>query len=437
MPRLIEKLVLQRHTLPCVVVGPALEIVYLFGPTDPYLARPQGEARMDLLSWMRPELYARLRAGLAEAFERHRPVTLRGLRLEGHGEVRRVEIAIEPLAPGLRPGGLVLVAFRDLGETSTTPLAAGDAEGDDGAVARQIRQELDDTREQLRTAVDQLRTANEEHRASYEELLSLNEELQSSNEELETSKEELQSPQRGADDRQPRARGAQREAQRSVNADLENLLALTDDPHGVPRSRASGPALHPSRRPASWAWSAPSPTSAGRSPTFKLRSRTTACSPTRQGARADLAPLELGGAGRRRALVRPRILPYRDRSTGRRRRLHDVQRDHGAKARGGGERGRPCYYAEAIVRDRRALPLLVLDHELSRRLGERELLRDASPVLDPSTPSAGKSTRSETVEWDIPRAAASSWRKCCARSEGGATTTRWSTSSRGLGLAAA
>jgi two-component system, chemotaxis family, CheB/CheR fusion protein len=229
VPRLIEKLVLQRHTSPCVVVGQEFEILYFFGPTDPYLARPEGEVRMDLLSWVRPELYAKLRTGLAEAFDRRQPMTLTGLRLEGNAEARRVEITIEPLAPGLRPGGLILVAFRDLAGTSTTPLAAGDAEGDDGAVAGQIRQELDDTREQLRTAVDQLRTATEEHGASYEELLSLNEELQSTNEELEASKEELQSlnEELTTTNRQLEERN---EELRTLTSDLDNLLTSANVP---------------------------------------------------------------------------------------------------------------------------------------------------------------------------------------------------------------
>ena len=229
VPRSIEKLVLQRHTAPCVVVGRGLEILYFFGPTDPYLARPEGEARMDLLSWVRPELYAKLRAGLAEAVERQRPVTLTGLRLEGHTEARRVEIAIEPLAPGLRPGGLILVVFRDLAATSATPPAAGDAEGDDGSVAHQIRQELDETREQLRTAVDELRTATEEHAASYEELLSLNEELQSTNEELEASKEELQclNEELTTTNRQLEERN---EELRTLTSDLDNLLTSANVP---------------------------------------------------------------------------------------------------------------------------------------------------------------------------------------------------------------
>jgi two-component system, chemotaxis family, CheB/CheR fusion protein len=229
VPRSIEKLVLQRHTAPCVVVGRGLEILYFFGPTDPYLSRPEGEARMDLLSWVRPELYAKLRAGLAEAVEGQRPVTLTGLRLEGHTEARRVEIAIEPLEPGLRPGGMVLVVFRDLAATSAIPRAAGDAEGDDRSVAHQVRQELDETREQLRTAVDELRTATEEHAASYEELLSLNEELQSTNEELEASKEELQclNEELTTTNRQLEERN---EELRTLTSDLDNLLTSANVP---------------------------------------------------------------------------------------------------------------------------------------------------------------------------------------------------------------
>ncbi|HVS03938.1 MAG TPA: CheR family methyltransferase [Thermoanaerobaculia bacterium] len=229
VPRLIERLVLQRHTSPCVVVGQGLEILYFFGPTERYLERPEGEVRLDLLAWVRPELYARLRAGLAEALEQRQPVTLTGLRLEGPTEARRVEIAIEPIAPGLRPGGLLLVAFRDLPGSPPVVLADGEADDEAGGLAVQVRQELHDTREQLRTAVDQLRTASEEHAASYEELLSLNEELQSSNEELEASKEELQSlnEELTTTNRQLEERN---EELRTLTSDLDNLLTSANVP---------------------------------------------------------------------------------------------------------------------------------------------------------------------------------------------------------------
>jgi hypothetical protein len=52
--RLLEKLVLERYTSPCVVVSQGLEILYFFGPMGEYLTQPQGEARSDLLR-VRPE----------------------------------------------------------------------------------------------------------------------------------------------------------------------------------------------------------------------------------------------------------------------------------------------------------------------------------------------------------------------------------------------
>ncbi|MFP3941093.1 MAG: CheR family methyltransferase [Thermoanaerobaculia bacterium] len=227
-PRLIEKLVLRRYTTPCVVVGHGLEILYFFGPTERYLQRPSGEVRMDLLSWVRPELYAKLRLGLAEAREGRRPVTLTGMRLESSTDATRVEITIEPISAGVRSNGLLLVAFRDVPQPTAVFRAGGEAQGDakgrERAVSVQRQEELQETREQLRTAVDQLRTASEEHSASYEELLSLNEELQATNEELEASKEELQSlnEELTTTNRQLEERNQEL---RTLTSDLDNLLS--------------------------------------------------------------------------------------------------------------------------------------------------------------------------------------------------------------------
>ena len=193
LARLAEKLVLQRYSSPSVVIDQGLEILHFFGPTDEFLTRPHGGARLDLLSWVRPELYAKLRAGLAEAVEHKQRVTVTGIRLERVDTIARVEIVIEPIGSAHRAGGRFLVVFQDrpvAHEPSLTPAAGA---GDDEALDGQLRRELDETREELRTAVEQLRTITEEHSARYEEILSLNEEFQSSNEELEASKEELQS----------------------------------------------------------------------------------------------------------------------------------------------------------------------------------------------------------------------------------------------------
>jgi two-component system CheB/CheR fusion protein len=193
LARLAEKLVLQRYSSPSVVIDQGLEILHFFGPTDEFLTRPHGEARLDLLSWVRPELYAKLRAGLAEAVEHKQRVTVTGIRLERADTIARVEIVIEPIGSAHRAGGRFLVVFQDRPVAHEPSPAAAEGEGDDEALAGQLRRELDETREELRTAVEQLRTMTEEHGARYEEILSLNEEFQSSNEELEASKEELQS----------------------------------------------------------------------------------------------------------------------------------------------------------------------------------------------------------------------------------------------------
>ena len=225
--RLLERLVLQRYTSPCVVIDQRLEILYFYGPTDEFLTQPQGEAKLDLLSWVRPELYAKLRSGLAEAVEQRREVTMSAVRLEPGNATARVEIVIAPVTSVPGATGLLLVAFRQL--PALDAVATDGASAIDAPLAGPLRQELQDTREELQAAVDQLRTASEEHSASYEELLSLNEELQSSNEELEASKEELQSlnEELTTINRQLEERNVEL---RSLTADLNNLLVSANLP---------------------------------------------------------------------------------------------------------------------------------------------------------------------------------------------------------------
>ena len=226
--RLIERFVLEHLTVPAVAVNRSLEILHFFGPTEPYLKQPSGEARMDLLSWVRQGLYGRLRAGLLEAIEENRSVTVSDLRMERETGRMRVEVVIEPVvAFGIE--GVFLVSFREVPPVRE-PLEASPEEGaTDDSLIHDLEQELLDTRLELQNTVEQLETANEEYRASHEELLSLNEELQSSNEELEMSKEELQSlnEELTTINRQLEERN---EELRVLSADLSNLLVSAGIP---------------------------------------------------------------------------------------------------------------------------------------------------------------------------------------------------------------
>ena len=58
---------------------------------------------------------------------------------------------------------------------------------------RELKEELDSSKQYLQTVIENQEATNEELRSAMEEVQSSNEELQSTNEELETAKEELQS----------------------------------------------------------------------------------------------------------------------------------------------------------------------------------------------------------------------------------------------------
>ncbi|MFW6093249.1 MAG: CheR family methyltransferase [Pseudomonadota bacterium] len=186
--RRIERFVLRERTPASVVVTADFEIRHLYGRTQEYLVPPTGESRQDLLSWIRPGFYIRLRSVLMQALETGETVTAEG-HIDREGTMKRVQCTVEPLAAAIGAEGLLLVTFHDLGEPTREAVEVAESEE---PLVRTLEQELSDARRELQATIEQLESAGEEHHASNEELQSLNEELQSSNEELEASKEELQ-----------------------------------------------------------------------------------------------------------------------------------------------------------------------------------------------------------------------------------------------------
>lgn len=190
--RVVEQIVLARYTWACVAVSETFEIQSFYGPTHDYLVQPTGEARMDLLSWVKPGIYPRLRAGLEKARGGKAPVKVTDIRIERSGVPQRVECTIESLTPIRDEARIFLVSFRDLPTSAMANDLVSPSEPAESLI-HQLERELKDLREELQSTVEQLESTNEAYRASREELLSLNEELQSNNEELQASKEELQS----------------------------------------------------------------------------------------------------------------------------------------------------------------------------------------------------------------------------------------------------
>ncbi len=223
--RRIERFVLREHTPACVAIDAGLEIRHFYGRTQRYLVPPTGESRQDLLAWIRPGFYIRLRSALKQAVESGESLATEG-QIDRDGESRRVRCTVEPIPAAVGADRLFLVTFHDLGESALTKI---DPSQEHEPLVRELEQELADTRRELQSTVEQLESAGEEHHASNEELQSLNEELQSSNEELEASKEELEALNeemntinRELEEKNTDLRGA--------NADLNSLFLSTGIP---------------------------------------------------------------------------------------------------------------------------------------------------------------------------------------------------------------
>ncbi|QKT03566.1 PAS domain-containing protein [Ectothiorhodospiraceae bacterium 2226] len=400
LARRLEQLVLARYSAACVIVDRSLRILYSFGPTGEYLTQPMGEARMDLLAWVRPGLYAKLRTALTEAVEQGQKVSVTGMRLDSTDSAARVEATVEPVSGVAGADGLFLVSFRDVPKAVEHPTGAAADSGDsahEGAapsIVLQLEQELTETRQELQAAVAQLAIVNEEHYAGHEELLSLNEEFQSSNEELETSKEELQSLNEEliTINHQLEERNTDL---RTLTLDLNNLLVSADVP-----TLFLDPALGIRRyTPACSRVMHIVPTDLGRSiEDIKMQVDDAELLADARRVLAQSTPIEAEVPADDGRWFLRRVLPYRseeERVDGVCITFHDVT----AQKRAAGEIEDARLFAEAVIRTSRT-PLLVLDAQL-RVVSANEAFYEAFQVTQQDT-QGQRIYELGNHQWDIP-----------------------------------
>ncbi len=186
---------IEQYGPPSVVVNEEYTIVHLSERAGRYLQFAGGEASLNLLKVIRPELRLGLRTALYQAAQNRANVEARGIAAYLDDGARTVSLMVRPvLRADDTARGFFLVLFEE------TP-ADESAEGDPAAenvlpvepTMLHLEEELTRVKAQLRANFEQYETQAEEMKASNEELQAMNEELRSSTEELETSKEELQS----------------------------------------------------------------------------------------------------------------------------------------------------------------------------------------------------------------------------------------------------
>lgn len=177
-----DKIVLDKHSSPGVIINNDLSIVQFRGDVSSYLSHPSGRANLDLTKMARKALLAKLLEMINKARETEATVTKRHTGL-------RAEIEVIPLTDQHSQEKFFLILFK---ETDSRKTPNRDESAGDARVA-EAEKELGDTVAQLQSLLETRDATNEELRSANEEVMSANEELQSTNEELETTKEELQS----------------------------------------------------------------------------------------------------------------------------------------------------------------------------------------------------------------------------------------------------
>ncbi len=197
LDRQIERLLLQRHTPPGVLVDADMHIRRFHGRTARYLEPATGEASLKLSKMAGNSIMPDLYVAVEEVKRTGRSVRKRSIPFDRDEGQYSVDVSVHPFANAGDGEMFFLILFEGEREQDAAPtgntLAEGDDDGRSELELRELRRELMATKEYLQTIIEEKDEVNQELWSANEEVQSTNEELQSVNEELEAAKEELES----------------------------------------------------------------------------------------------------------------------------------------------------------------------------------------------------------------------------------------------------
>jgi two-component system CheB/CheR fusion protein len=189
--KLVETILQQSDTPPCVIIDEKLNIVYVHGRTGRYLEPAAGRMCNNILEMARPGLKVVLASAIRKAAALKHEVIHDEIDIQDDHDSIRINLTVKPVLEYGAVRGMLMVVFHESQKAKTRTRSKKTPRKNETVI--HLEQELQYTKENLQTTIEELETANEELKSTNEELQSTNEELQSANEELETSKEELQS----------------------------------------------------------------------------------------------------------------------------------------------------------------------------------------------------------------------------------------------------
>ena len=226
---LADQLVLQRYSLPVVLVNDKGDILYISGRTGKYLEPTAGRANWNVLAMAREGLRHELASAFQKTLRHKGTVTVKGLKVGTNGGEQFVDLTVQRLEEAEPLRGLMMIVLTDVAAPMEVKAPGRFRKAPARSVARlaELERELQQARDEMQTARDEMQTSREDFTSINEELQSSNEELQSTNEELTISKEEMQSL-----NEELQTVNAELQARMddlsTMNSDLKNLLNSTD-----------------------------------------------------------------------------------------------------------------------------------------------------------------------------------------------------------------
>lgn len=189
----MDKLVLSKFVVPCIVVDQNFSIMQFFGTTSPYLSPPTGKASLNLSKIVREDLLIELITLIKQAGKTEQPAIKEGVKIRDRNLTQELVIEVHPRKKVNNI--FFLIVFKENVHYIAQAKGRDEVEPDEQSAQTilKLQNELAQSRELIKTIYEEYESTYEELQANNKETLTSNKELQTVNEELEISREELQS----------------------------------------------------------------------------------------------------------------------------------------------------------------------------------------------------------------------------------------------------
>jgi len=183
---------LEAYAPPSILLDWDYEVMHVSDNAGKYLRITSGKPSFNILNTINPAINNELQGALYSASQNKKEAHVPNVRLIIDGIKETINLIVRPIITESSENFL-LVLFEPQDEAQEISRQKPEILSTMEPLNKQLKEELNRSRERLRSRAQQYEVQTEELKASNEELQAINEELRSAAEELETGKEELQS----------------------------------------------------------------------------------------------------------------------------------------------------------------------------------------------------------------------------------------------------